>query len=279
VTVRKILSARAARPQVEEMLQALVEAAVFIGGADGRFGEEELNVFIDTMREVVSAAVGDEFLDAMAGTGRLLDRARVARRLLSNHGEPRFLADLAPKFLAHGAFARDGLVLAWRIVLADGRVTEKEAAAFEALAKALGVEVDEVRVLKELAAGSEVASKLGHRGESIEQLRALEQQGWERLPAGSEHGFDASVKHAQPTGGALRLELNARESALHVHVEGADGQGPQLVCLFGDALPALLAVLDGLRNTLVPATLDEKLPAVRAVCPETFVHHQGKFTK
>ncbi|MFT3711979.1 MAG: hypothetical protein QM817_30425 [Archangium sp.] len=275
MTVRKILSARSAKPKVEEMLQALVEAAVFIGGSDGRFGEEELNVFIDTMREVVTAAVGDEFVDSMAATPKLLDLARRARASLRTSGEAKFLEAVAPKFLKHGPFARDGMVLAWRVVLADGRVTEKEAAAFEALAKALNVEIDEVRVLKELAAKSEAASKLGHRGENIERLNALVSKGWVAVPAGADTGFDAGVHHHQPTGDVLQLELDASESALHVLV----GASIHLVCLFGENVEPLLAVLDGLRNSLTPTTLMEKLPAIRAVCPEVFVERDGKFQK
>lgn len=283
MTVRKILSARSARPKIEGMLQALVEAAVFIGGSDGRFGEEELNVFIDTMREVVTAAVGDELVDSMAATPKLLDQARTARRELSSLGEEKYLAALAPKFLAHGPFARDGMVLAWRVVLADGRVTEKEAEAFEKLAGALHVHVDEVRVLKDLAAKSEAASKLGHRGENIEHLRLMVTKGW--LPVSPE-GFDAGVEHVQTTGDKLRLELDASESALHVLVgteppgaKAVGGYPVHLVCLFGESLPALLAVLDGLRNSLMPSTLEEKLPAIRAVCPEVFVERDGKFVK
>ncbi|MBL8913992.1 MAG: TerB family tellurite resistance protein [Archangium sp.] len=272
MTVRKILSARSARPKVEGMLEALVEAAVFIGGSDGRFGEEELNVFIDTMREVVTAAVGDELVDSMAATPKLLDQARTARKSLSSLGEEKYLAALAPKFLTHGPFARDGMVLAWRVVLADGRVTDNEASAFERLAGALHVHVDEVRVLKELAAKSEAASKLGHRGENIEHLNLMVTRGWLEVTA---EGFDAGVEHAQTTGEKLRLELDASESALHVHV----GASVHLVCLFGESLPALLAVLDGLRNSLMPSTLEEKLPAIRAVCPEVFVERDGKFVK
>lgn len=277
MTVRKILSARAARPKVEGMLQALVEAAVFIGGSDGKFGEEELDVFIDSMREVVSAAVGDDFLDTMASTSRLLDQARAARRSLSSLGHEKFLAMLAPKF--EGPFGRDGLVLAWRVVLADGRVTDAEAKAFEQLATALGIEVDETRVLRELATKSEAASHRGHQGANIEELHRLEAKGWLKAPAGKELGFDASVEHAQATGGKLVLELDASESVLHLHVLGAEGKGPHLRCLFGDSLPALLAVLDGLRDSLQVTTLGEKLPALRAVCPELFVSHDGKFAK
>lgn len=274
VNVRKILSARAARPQVEGMMEALVHAAVFIGGSDGRFGEDELNVFIDSMREVVSAAVGEQSLDSLATTGKLLDLARHARHELNAKGSMAFLAELAKRFPGH--FARDGLVLAYRIVLADGKVTEKEAEAFEALAAALGVEVAETKVLQELATHSEAASRGGHRGESIEALRSLEAKGWKLIKG--EH-FDAGVNFTNADGSVLSLELDSGESVLHVHLNGVDGKGPHLVCFFGDSLPALLAVIDGLKGSLQPATLGEKMPAIRAVCSKLFVEHEGKFAK
>lgn len=274
MNVRKILSARAARPQVETMMEALVHAAVFIGGSDGRFGEDELNVFIDSMREVVSSAVGEESLDVLASTGKLLDLARRARHELTAQGSEAFLSGLAKRFPAH--FARDGLVLAYRIVLADGKVTDKEAQAFKALAAALGVEVAETKVLEELATHSEAASRGGHRGASIETFRTLESKGWQLLKG--DH-FDAGASVTKADGSVVSLELDSGESVLHVHVNGADGNGPHLVCFFGDGLPALLAVLDGIKGELQPATLGEKLPAIRAVCTELFVEHEGKFAK
>lgn len=270
MTVRKILSARAARSQVDDMLDALVEAAVFIGRADGRFGEEELETFIDSMREVVRAAVGDEFLETLGATSGLLDRARRARRTLVDVGREKYLEQLAPKF--PGAFARDGLVLAYRIVLADGEVTTNEAKAFEDLARALGVEVEETHVLQDLAAKSEVARQGGGGGAHVDAVLALSEKGWQRKPASD--AYDAAVHF-----GAMTLELNARESALDVFVRDADGAGPQLRCLFGENLAGLLAVLDSMKNDFTPARLGEKLPAIRAVCPEVFVAHAGKFAK
>lgn len=274
MNVRKILSARAARPQVEAMMEALVQAAVFIGGSDGRFGEDELNVFIDSMREVVSAAVGEESLGALAATGKLLDLARHARRELNAKGSQLFLVELAKRFPPH--FARDGLVLAYRIVLADGKVTETEAGAFKALAAALGVELAETKVLEQLATQSEAASRGGHRGASIEAMHALEAKGW--LLTRGEH-FDAGATFTKEDGSVLALELDSGESVLHVHINGVEGNGPHLVCFFGDSLPALLAVLDGIKSSLQPGSLGEKLPAIRAVCAELFVEHEGKFAK
>ena len=275
MNVRKILSARAARPQVEAMMDSLVHAAVFIGGSDGRFGEDELEVFIDSMREVVSSAVGEQALDDLASTGKLMDSARKARKSLQHEGEQAFLSGLATRFPSN--FSRDGLVLAYRIVMADGKVTDKEAQAFEALAFALGLELAETQVLKDLAARSEVASKAGHRGTSIEQVRELESKGWTAAP--KDESFDAGVSFTQADGGKLMLELDSGESVLHVNVSSADGKGPHLVCFFGDALPALLAVLDGIKTELKPSTLGQKLPAVRAVCSELFVEHDGRFAK
>ena len=274
MSVRKILSARAARPMIEAMMASLVDAAVYIGGADGRFGEDELNVFIDSMRAVVSSVVGEGSLESLASTARLLDQARAARKDLHVKGNVTFLAQLAHKFPPH--FARDGLVLAYRIVLADGEVTGKEAAAFEALAASLGVEATETQVLKEMATHGDTASRQGHRGTSIELVKTLEREGWTRL---EDDHFDAGVLFKQTDGGLLSLELDSGESVLHVHVNGAEGKGPHLVCFFGDGLPALLAVLNGIKASLRASSLGEKLPAVRAVCSEVFVEHQGKFAK
>ncbi len=271
--VRKILSARTALPRVEAMLEALVEAAVFIGRADGQFGEEELEVFIDSMREVVGAAVGEDFLETLASTTRLLDQARGARARLQTGGRPAFLSQLAPKF--HGEFARDGLVLAYRVVLADGHVTEGEARAFSELAGALGVEVAETEVLKDLAAKWDVASGASPDAESVQAVLSLEARGWKRFEA---EGFDAAVEHLQAAGTRLRIELDAKQHVVHVHVLDGAGAGPRLVCLFIEKPEGLLTVLDALKDSLTAATLQEKLPALKAVSPELFIEQNGKFS-
>jgi tellurite resistance protein len=267
--VRKILSARAARPRVAEMLEALVEAAAFIGRADGRFSEAELNVFIDSLREVVSAAVGDEAVESLASTPRLLDLARAARGKLLKQGRASFLEALAPRF--PGAFARDGLILAYRIVLADGQVTPEEAAAFRELASAFGLEVAETEVLEALAHPGR-----GPAGSAaVEQVNALRERGWVPVP---DSAMDASARYPRP-GGALDVELDATDGTLHVLVAGDGAAGPHLLFRFGDALPGLLAVLEALKESLTPATLDEKLPALRAVCPDLFVERDGRFAR
>lgn len=267
--VRKILSARTARPKVEEMLGALVEAAAYIGKADGRFSEAELNVFIDSLREVVSAAVGDEAVETLAATPRLLDLARAARAKLLKEGPLAYVEALAPRF--PGAFARDGLILAYRIALADGHVTPEEATAFRELASAFGLEVAETEALEALAHPGKGPSA----NAAVEQVNALHGRGWGPVPGSA---MDASARFSRPSG-ALDLELDAADRTLHVLVAGDGDAGPHLLCRFGDALPGLLAVLEALKTSLTPATLDEKLPALRAVCPDLFVERDGRFAR
>lgn len=266
--VRKILSARTARPRVDEMLEALVEAAAYIGKADGRYSEPELNVFIDSLREVVSVAVGDEAVDTLAATPRLLDLARAARAKLLKLGPLSYLEALAPRF--PGAFARDGLILAHRIALADGRVTPEEATAFRELAGAFGLEVAETEALEALARRG-----AGPGEASVELVHALRARGWTAVP---DSAMDASARFLRP-GGALDVELDAADGTLHVQVAGDGEAGPHLLFRFDDRLPGLLAVLEALKDSLTPATLDEQLPALRAVCPDLFVERDGRFAR
>lgn len=267
--VRKILSARTARPRVADMLEALVEAATYLGKADGRFSEAELNVFIDSLREVVSAAVGDEAVDTLAATPRLLDLARAARAKLERLGPLAYLDALAPRF--PGAFARDGLILAYRVALADGHVTPEEATAFRELASAFGLEVAETEALEALAHPGKGPSASA----AIEQVHALRERGWTAVP---DSAMDASARFPRP-GGALDVELDAADGTLHLQVAGDGDAGPHLLFRFGERLPGLLAVLEALKDSLTPATLDEKLPALRAVCPDLFVERDGRFAR
>jgi hypothetical protein len=252
------------------MLGALVDAAVFIGRADGRFSEAELNVFIDSMREVVSAAVGDDASDDFTSTPKLLDLARAARARLQREGADAFLASLAPRF--HGPFGRDGLVLAYRIVLADGRVTAEEAAAFRRLAEALGLEVAETEALEALAR----PARTERATEAIARVNALHAQGWAPVP---DSVMDASARFVQPDGGRVDLEFDTTDGTLHVQLSSGGEPGPHLLCRVGEALPGLLAVLEAIKTSLTPATLDEKLPALKAVCPELFLEADGRVVK
>lgn len=283
MTVRKILSARAAKAQVDDILAALVDAAVFIGRADGRFSEDELDVFIDTMREVISSAVGDDFVGEFASTPRLLDLARVARQRLKHLGASAYLEELAPRVPAH--LQREALVLAYRVVMADGQVTPDEAASYRALAQAFGVAVHEADTLEDLAAKSEAASRQGHRGGAIEEVQALEAQGWAdpyhgRTPRPPEaEWFDVVLEAPGAPGTRLLLELDATESVLHLQVLGADGQGPHLIFLYAGTPAGLLAVVNAVKGALSPETFRAQLPAFKAVCPDLFLELGGTFSK
>lgn len=69
-------------------LQALVEAAVFIGRAWGDFSEAELNVFIDQTRVIVGEQVS---------ASELINLARRARADLRALGREAFLKQLREK--------------------------------------------------------------------------------------------------------------------------------------------------------------------------------------
>ncbi len=104
-------------------LEALVDTAVFIGGADGEFGETELNVFIDRVREVS----GEN-----ASASELMFLARRARRDLRVLGREAFLQRTREKL---GRFSKtEVLRLAQAIACADGVVTPQEQMALDALA-------------------------------------------------------------------------------------------------------------------------------------------------
>ncbi len=268
MTLRTMLSTNAERPQVEALLDMLVNAAVFIGAADGRLGESELNLFIDSMREVVSSVGNEALVTSIGSTTSLLDRARKARRDLKAQGEEAFLKQLAQRFPVSNV--RAGLVLAYRIVLADGKTTATEASAFEKLAAVLGIDSAESQVLREVATQARPADKRGLRS-SLELLQGLEKTGW------TKHGDDA-VSFQSAVGNRLLLELEASESSLHVRLQANTGEPTLLICFFGENLNGLLAVLDAIKTTLSPLTLNEKLPALRVVSERVFIKSEGRLS-
>jgi len=104
-------------------LEALVDTAVFIGGADGEFGEAELNAFIDRVRVVTGENTS---------ASELIFLARRARRDLRVLGREAFLQRTREKL---GRFSKaEVLGLAQAIACADGRVSTEEQAALDALA-------------------------------------------------------------------------------------------------------------------------------------------------
>lgn len=101
-------------------LQALVEAAVFIGQASGEFTEAELNVFIDHIRVIV---------DEQVSASELISLARRARADFRGLGREAFLKQLREKLrdvpksevqtLAHAIAHAEGLIPAEQTALDD----------------------------------------------------------------------------------------------------------------------------------------------------------------
>jgi tellurite resistance protein len=278
MTVRKILSARTARPHVEALLKGLVQAAVYMGRSDGVFREVEVDSLIDAVRDVVTRAVGEDFLGDLASTPRLLDWARQARALLRTESEDAFLADVAQAF--QGGHKRDALIVAYRICAADGAITPAETTAFRKLARAMGLDGLELDALETMASRSAQASHPGRDDVGIAKVKALMTRGWrdpfaDLRTAGLEPGqYDAAVAWVNTSGATVRLDLDAESHLLHVHL----GE-PHLVIPYGTKLDEVLALLDDVKETLTVATLDVYLPKLSVLCGDLFLERNGHLVR
>lgn len=274
MTVRKILSARTARPHVEALLRGLVHAAVYMAHSDGVFREVEVDSLIDSVRDVVRRAVGEEFLGELASTPRLLDWGREARAALRTRREADYLAEVADAF--QGGFKRDALIVAYRICAADGAIKPPEAAAFRKLAQAMGLTGHELEALESMARRAAAAAHPGRDELGAAKVKALSTRGWrdpfaDARAAGLEpEWFDASVAWFAPSGAVLRLDLDAEEHALHVHLGEL-----HLVVPYGAKLDELLALVDDAKETLRAETLDVYLPKLKALCGDVFIERDG----
>jgi len=278
MTVRKLLAAKAARPQVEALLRGLVRAAVYVGRSDGVVREVEVDSLIDAVRDVVTRAVGAEALGDLASTPRLLDWAREARAKLRTSGEEAFLAEVAKAFEA--GHKHDALIVAYRICAADGAIKPPEVAAFRKLAQAMGLAGLELDALESMASLSAAAAKPGRDETGVAKVRALLTRGWRdpfadvRL-AGLEPGaYDAAVAWVNPSGPTVRLDLDAEGHLLHVHL----GE-PHLVVPYSDKLDEVLALLHDVKETMNAATLDVYLPRLHALCGDVFLERGGHLVR
>lgn len=282
MTVRKILSARAARPQVAGMLKGLVRAAVYMGSSDGALDEAETESFIDSIRELVGAAVGEAHMRELASTSALLDEARSARVELRTKGGAAYLADLRSAFA--GGFKRDALVVCWRVIAADGVVQPQEAEAFRRLAEAMGFTGDESSALETMARGTAAGAARGRDTAAIETMSELIDRGW-KDPYKDLRGkgidvswHDASVEYDSTTA-RLRVDLDAVERVLHLHVTDAHGPGPHVICLYGSQLHAVLALFDGAKETLTPASVPQLLVDLVALSDAVFIEREGRLVQ
>lgn len=278
MTVRKILSARAARPHVEALLKGLVHAAVYMAHSDGVFREVEVDSLIDSVRDVVRRAVGEEFLGELASTPQLLDWGREARAALRTTKEEDYLAEVAQAF--QGGFKRDALIVAYRICAADGAIKPPEAAAFRKLAQAMGLSGHELEALESMARRAAADAHPGPDALAVARVKALLTRGWrdpfaDARAAGLEPDwYDASVAWFSPSGAVLRLDLDAEAHALHVHLGAL-----HLVVPYGAKLDELLALVDDVKETLGPETLDVYLPRLTALCGDVFVERDGQLVR
>lgn len=278
MTVRKILSARSARPHVEQLLRGLVHAAVYMAHADGVYREVEVESLVDSVREVVKQAVGEEFLGELASTPRLLDWAREGRALLRTKGEAAFLEEVAKAF--QGGFKRDALVVAYRICAADGAIEPAEAAAFRKLAHAMGLSGFELDALESMARRAAVDAHPGKDELGPAKLKALTTRGWrdplaDARAAGIETDwYDASVAYFAQSGDVIRLDLDADEHVLHLHLGPA-----HLVVPYGQRLDEVLALVHDARETLSATTLDVYLPKLTALCGDVYLERDGRLVR
>ncbi|MEW5737604.1 MAG: hypothetical protein AB1938_01695 [Myxococcota bacterium] len=278
MTVRKILSAPSARPHVESLLRGLVHAAVYMAHSDGVYREVEVDSLIDAVRDVVKHAVGEESLGEVASTPRLLDWGREARALLRTKGEDAFLADVAKAF--QGGFKRDALIVAYRICAADGKVKPSEAAAFRKLATAMGLEGLELEALEAIAQRTVADAHPGRDEVGVAKVKALLTRGWRdpyaelRAARLEPDWYDASVAWVNPSGAAVRLDLDAEGHTLHVHLGDV-----HLLVQYGAALDRVLALLDDAKETLSAATLDVYLPRLVHACPDVFLEREGHLVR
>lgn len=278
MTVRKILSARSARPHVEQLLRGLVHAAVYMAHSDGVYREVEVESLIDSVREVVKKAVGDELLGELASTPRLLDWAREGRGLLRTKGEAAFLEDVAQAF--QGGFKRDALIVAYRICAADGAIKTAEASAFRKLANAMGLTGLELDALESMASRAAADAHPGKDELGPAKLKALTTRGWrdplaDARAAGIETDwYDASVAYFAQSGDVIRLDLDADEHALHLHLGAA-----HLVVPYGQRLDEVLALIHDARETLSGTTLDVYLPKLSALCGDVYLEREGHLVR
>lgn len=275
MTVRKILSAR---PHVEGLLRGLVHAAVYMAHSDGVYREVEVESLIDSVREVVRTAVGEEFLGDLAATPRLLDWAREGRGLLRTRGEAAFLEEVAKAF--QGGFKRDALIVAYRICAADGAIKPPEAEAFRKLAVAMGLTGQELDALESMASRAAADAQPGKDELGPAKLKALATRGWrdplaDARAAGIETDwYDASVAYFAQSGDVIRLDLDADEHALHVHLGTA-----HLVMPYGQRLDEVLALIHDARETLSATTLDVYLPKLSALCGDVYLERDGHLVR
>ena len=148
----------------------------------------------------------------------------------------------------------------------------------------MGFSGDEATALESMARGTAASAARGRDTAAIEGVRELLSRGWKDPLAGahSKSGevpwHDASAEHASSTG-LLRLDLDAVERVLHLHVNDAHGLGPHVICLYGSQLHAVLALFDEAKDNLTPASVPQLLSDLVALCDAVFIERDGRLVQ
>jgi hypothetical protein len=282
VTVRNILSARAARPQAEAWLRGLVRSSVFLASAGGHLGEDELAALASAVAARAGPALGEAHTLQLASVPGLAAQARAARGELQTGDPVAWVDELAASL--SGGFRRDVLLHAFRVAAGDGALPPAAELAFRRLGTAFGFTPDEVLALQALARGGAVAVRRGRDTAAIEAVRALWTRGWtepfEALRAAGVgvQWFDAAAQY-QGLGTRLRLDLDASERVLHLHLLGERGPGPHVICLYGGHLTEALGCFERARDTLTALTVPRLLADLGPVSEALFLERDGRLVQ
>jgi len=285
--IRRILSARSARPRVEAALDAIVAASTWMSASDGELSEEEIDTLVSAVKQIAEHAVGKEAAAQIAATPRLLDQARATRARLSSEGEEAVLKDVVAAL--EGDFRRDAMVAAYRVITADGKLQAGEIAAFRRLAEALGHAQDETDALVALADVGRVPAPLPVRTPDVQVVQSLRASGWADpfTPLENQgvvvHWYDAALQYPPQRDArgrtVLRLDLDATERTLHLFITDAGGRGPHLLLLYGDRLKEVVAFIDEVKDAITEQTLQPALHKFLDLCAHVFVEQDNKLLK
>ncbi len=278
--IRKIFSAKAARAKLDAAVEATVRAAVYLGASDGTLSEQEVEALVDGVRAVARSVAGDDYVREKVTVPRLMDLAREALHARAAKGDAAYLAELARAL--HGDFKRAALLVAWRVVAGDGAITPREEAAFHRVAQAVDLEGPERAALLSMARATTRRPEQPLDEAGRRSLLALVGRGWTdafaslKEPGVEVRWSDAAVTHEQASGTLVRLDLDAVDRAVHLHVTDRHERGPHVIFFYGDALPALLDVVDRLKDALSPEDVGPGLKQLVAACPRAFREEHGR---
>jgi len=274
MTVRTILSARGAAPRVEAWVGTLVRCTAFLARASPGPAGGDLSPLAEALAARVAAAVGEDHARRLGSRAQLEARLREALAELEVREPARWLKELSASLA--GGFQRDALLATYRVTAGEGALPPGAELAFRRLGGAFGLTPEEVTALEAMAHGTAQGGRQGRDGDALARLLSLRNRGWtepfEALKAAgvAVRWFDASAEYQGATT-RLRLDLDAAERVLHLHLLGERGPGPHLICLYGARFPAVLAAVEAARETLSAETVPALQRELVGLCEGLFV--------